>query len=464
MTDHQGLPIRRRVLAVVAMSLGSMMLMIDAAVSSVVLPTIADELNVRGSATLLVVTVYQLTLAMTLLPLAALGDRFGYRPLYQAGFALHCVAGFLCLRVETLQGLILVRCLQSLGAATAMSVAVAMLRNIYPSDRLGSGLALNTIFNASGTALAPVVGGLVITFAPWQWAFAAVIPLTLVSLAFSRNLPDPEPRKHHPFDLRGAALCAATFGLLIAGLEAAVHTPYLGAALSAIAVGVGAGWLLVRHEKREARPVLPVDLLANRALGLTTLATFMGTVASMVVILYLPFRLQHGFGFSPGEIGGMMTAYAIASVMFAPVAGVLSDRVPVPLLCTGGSLFGAMGIATFAFLPEDPGKLDIAFRLWLCGAGFGFFFSPNARFLVGSAPRERAAAAGSLFTTSRMIAMAISATLVASLLAMDLGEGPVPAIVAAALAAATGLLSATGIRFRKRRRRTPPGPEESSRL
>lgn len=449
MTDTQDLPIRRRVLAVTAMSIGALMLMIDASISSVVLPTIANELGVKGSATMLVVTVYQLILAMTLLPLAAIGDRVGYRRLYQAGFTLHTLAALLCLFVNSLPALIVVRGLQSLGAATAMAVAVAMLRTIYPPHRLGAGLALNTIFNASGTALAPVVGGLVVTFTSWQWAFAAVVPLTLTSLAFSRALPDPQPRKH-PFDLRGAVLCAISFGLLIGGLEGAIHTDFLFTSLAAITLGVLSSWVLVRHEKTEAKPVLPVDLLADRALGLATLATFIGTIASMVVILYLPFRLQHGFGFSPGEIGGMMTAYAIASVMFSPIAGVLSDRIHVPLLCTAGSFVGAIGMTSFAFLPEQPGYFDIAWRLWLCGSGFGFFFSPNARFVVGSAPRERVAAAGSVFTTARMLAMAISATLVASLLSMDFGDGPVPALVGASLALLTSVISAFSIKNKKK--------------
>lgn len=447
MTESQDLPIRRRIVAVTAMSIGSLMLMIDAAISSVVLPTIANELGVEGSSTLLVVTVYQLILAMTLLPLAAIGDRIGYRRLYQAGFILHTIAAALCLFVDSLPALVLVRGLQSLGAAAALAVAVAMLRTIYPPDRLGAGLAVNTIFNASGTALAPVIGGLVISFASWQWSFAAVVPLTLISLALSRALPTPEPRKHR-FDLKGALLCALTFGLLIGGLEGAVHTDYTAWSVATLVLGGAVAWLLVRHEKREPKPVLPVDLLTSRALGLATLATFMGTVASMVVILYLPFRLQYGYGFSAAEIGGMMTAYALASIMFSPLAGALSDRVHVPLLCTSGSLVGALGMLSLTVLPEQPGYFDIAWRLWLCGVGFGFFFSPNARYLVGSAPRERVAAAGSLFTTSRMLAMAISATLVASLLALGLGNGSVPALVGAALALLTAIVSASGIRHK----------------
>ena len=423
--------------------------MIDASISSVVLPTIATALGVENASTLLVVTVYQLMIAMTLLPLSAVGVRVGYRRMYQAGFVLHIGAGLLCLTVDSLAGLIAVRGLQSLAAAAAMSVAVAMVREVYPPDRLGSGLAINTVFNATGTALAPVLGGFIAAYADWHWTFVAGVPLAIISLIFSRSLPDPVPHTH-PFDLRGAALCSLTFGLLIGGIESAVHTSYLWTSLAAIAAAGLSAWVLVRHEKKEAEPVLPVDLLARPDLGLTTLATLLGTISSMVIMLSIPFRLQLGYGFSPSEIGSVMAAYAVASVMFAPLAGVLSDRIAVPLLCTTGLVIATFGMAAVAMLPqESPGAFSIAWRLWLCGAGFGLFFSPNARLLVGAAPQKRAAAAGSLFTTTRMLAMAFSATLVAGLLALGLGEGAVPMLVAAVLAMITAAISVSILRLNK---------------
>lgn len=455
MINSQGLPIRRRILAVTAISIGAMMLMIDASISSVVLPTIATALGVESSSTLLIVTVYQLTIAMTLLPLSAVGVRIGYRRMYQAGFVLHAIAGLLCLLVDNLPALIAVRALQSLAAAAAMSVAVAMVRQIYPPRRLGSGLALNTIFNATGTALAPVLGGLIAAYADWHWTFVAAVPLAIISLLFSRALPDPVPH-NHPFDLRGAALCSLTFGLLIGGIEGAVHTSYLNLSLLAIALAAVSAWILVRHERNETEPVLPVDLLARPDLGLTTLATLLGTISSMVIMLSVPFRLQQGYSFSAGDIGGVMAAYALASVMFAPLAGVLSDRIAVPLLCTTGLVIATVGMAAMALLPEEsPGAFAIAWRLWLCGVGFGLFFSPNARLLVGSAPQSRAAAAGSLFTTTRMLAMAFSASLVAGLLALDLGNGAVPMLVAAVLAVITAVISASILRLKKMPDSTP---------
>ncbi len=442
---HQGLPLRRRTIAVIAMSAGAMMQQIDALIAGVSLPTIAQALAVEPSSTVLLVTAYQLVLAMTLLPLAALGDRIGHRRLYCGGIALHMVAASFYVLVDTLPALICVRVLQSLGTAAAMSVGVAMLRQIYPLKRLGAGLALNTIVNATGTSLAPVLGGLILSVASWRWVFVAVLPLSVITLLLSRALPDPQPRAH-PFDKFGALLCALTFGLVVGGLEGAIHSNYLPLSIAVVALGAAIGWFFVRHSWRADTPVLPVDLLTQPVIALSVISCFTAVLGSIILILFMPFRLQHGYGFTPGEIGGMIAFYAVASLMVAPVAGYLSDRIPVALLGTVGMVVASVGLLCVAFLPQAPTHFDVAWRIWLAGAGFGMFFSPNARLIVASAPMTRTAAAGSLFTTTRMLGQALGATLVAALLALGLGNGPWPALVAMVLAASAGVMSAWSLR------------------
>jgi DHA2 family multidrug resistance protein-like MFS transporter len=438
--SFDGLPPRRRVIAVVAISMGSLMQQIDALIASVTLPTLASTLHVASASTVLVVTVYQLVLAMTLLPLAALGDRMGHRRLYCAGLMLHLLATSLYVFVDSLPAVILVRVLQAMGTAAAMSVSVAMLRGIYPLSRLGAGLALNTVANAGGTSLAPVLGGLVLSVANWRWAFAAVVPLSIGTLLLSRALPDPEPRAQ-PFDMLGALLCALTFGLLIGGLESAIHGSHLLLSLGVIALGVVIGWLFIRHEGREPQPVLPIDLLTQPIIALSVISCFTAVLGSIILILFMPFRLQQGYGFAPGEIGGMMAVYAVGSLSCAPLAGFLSDRIRVAVLSTIGITMACAGLLLVAFLPDHPSHFDIAWRIWMCGAGFGTFFSPNARLIIASAPKARTAAAGSIFTTTRMLGQATGATLSAALLSMGLGQGPWPAVVAACLAASAGAMS-----------------------
>jgi MFS transporter, DHA2 family, multidrug resistance protein len=168
-----------------------------------------------------------------------------------------------------------------------------------------------------------------------------------------------------------------------------------------------------------------------------------------MLVIFMPFRLQQGYAFTPGEIGGMMSSYAVASLMCAPIAGYLSDRIPVALLSTIGMVIASIGLLLVAFLPNPPSHVDVAWRVWLCGAGFGIFFSPNARLILASAPRTRTAAAGSIFSTTRMLGQATGATLVAALLAMGLGQGPWPALVAVVLAAVAGAISANSLRGTK---------------
>ena len=436
----EGLPLPRRYYAILAISFGTALVVIDGAIPTVALPTIARDLGVDNSAAVLVVTVYQLVLVMTLLPFSALGDRLGHRRLYQLGQIVFTIATILCFFARSLPFLLVVRAAQSLGAAAALSVSSAILRAIYPARQLGRGLGINSVVVSSSAALAPTLGGLVLAFGPWPWVFAAAVPFALLSLLLGRHLPEPVQHSED-FDLLGAALCAGTFGLIIAGLESAVHgdSPVVSAAI--VALGILVAFVFVRRELGEARPIMPVDLLGKPVFALSTIGALTAFIASMAVILSMPFRLEHGFGFAPSEVGAMIAPWPLTTMVVAPTAGALSDRVPAGLL--GGI---GMGIATFAlgalaWLPTHPHYLDIAWRMGLCGAGFGLFLSPNARLIIASAPRERAASAGGLISTTRMTGQTLGATLVAALLALGLGGGPTPALAAAALAVVAGLCS-----------------------
>src|SRR4051812_40311580 len=218
----EGIPFPRRYWAIGAISFGTALVVIDGAIPSVALPTIAHDLHVDGSAAVLVVTIYQLVLVMTLLPFSALGDRLGHRRLYQIGQVVFTIATILCFFAKSLPFLLIVRAAQALGAAAALSVSSALIRSIYPSTQLGRGLGINSVVVSSSAALAPTIGGLVLSIAPWPWVFASAVPFALLSLALGRALPDPHAHKE-PFDVLGAVMCAAMIGLVISGAESAVH-------------------------------------------------------------------------------------------------------------------------------------------------------------------------------------------------------------------------------------------------
>ncbi|TXC71113.1 MFS transporter [Sphingomonas ginsenosidivorax] len=442
---NDGLPKPRRYLAVAAISAGTALTIIDGGIATVALPTIARDLGVDSSAVVTVVTVYQLILAMALLPFSGLGDRIGLKRMYQYGQLIFTVATLLCFFAKSLPFLLVVRAAQALGAAAALSVSSALIRSIYPAKQLGRGLGINSVVVSSSAALAPTIGGLVLAIAPWPWVFASAVPFAIASLVLGRALPDPVPREEK-FDVLGAVMCAAMFGLVIGGAETAVHgsSPVVSAAI--VLTGMLIGYFFVRRERGETKPILPIDLLARPVLALSAIGAYTAFIASMTLLLSTPFRLTHGFGWGAAEVGAAIAPWPLTNMIVAPLAGWLSDRYPAGILGGIGMSISITALLLIAFMPADPSYFDVAWRMALCGSGFGMFMPPNARLIIGSAPRERAAAAGGLVSTVRLVGQTTGATLVAALLASGIGAGMAPPLVAAGLALIAGLCSVARLR------------------
>lgn len=448
-----GLPTPRRYFAILAISLGTALVVIDSSIVSVALPTLARDLQVKSSSAVLVVTVYQLILVMTLLPFSALGARIGLRRLYQYGQITFAVASVLCFFAKSLPFLLVVRAIQALGAAAALSVSSAMIRSIYPAGQLGRGLGINNIVVSSSAALAPTLGGLILVFADWPWLFAAAAPLALLSVWIGRNaLPEP-PRDREPYDVLAALLCALTFGLIIAGFESGVHGDSPVVSLAIVTAGAVIGFIFVRRELDTKAPILPVDLLARPTLALSIIGALASFIGSMTLILSLPFRLQEHYGFTPSEVGAVITPWPLGMMVVAPIAGMLSDRFPAGALGGFGMAIATAALLLLAYLPADATHIDIVWRMALAGIGYGLFLAPNARLIVGSAPIERAASAGGLVSTTRLTGQTLGATLLATLLRIDLGSGRTPALISAGLAVIAGLCSVARLKSSLRKKR-----------
>ncbi len=458
-TPGDGLPLPRRYLAIGAISAGTALTIIDGGIATVALPTIARDLHVSSSSVVAVVTVYQLILAMMILPFAGLGDRFGLKRTYQFGQIVFTVATMLCFFARSLPFLLVVRAAQALGAAAALSVSSALIRSIYPSKQLGRGLGINSVVVSSSAALAPTLGGLVLSIAPWPWVFASAVPFAILSLALGRALPAPRLRDE-PFDVLGAVMCASMIGLVISGAESAVHgdSPVVSAAI--VAVGIGVGAIFIRRERGEAKPILPIDLLGRPVIALSVVGAYTAFTASMTLLLSTPFRLQHEFGFAAAEVGAVIAPWPLTNMIVAPLAGWLSDRVPAGILGGIGMAVSIVALVLIALLPAHPGYVDIAWRMALCGSGFGLFLPPNARLIIGSAPRERAAAAGGVVGSVRLVGQTTGATLVAALLALSIGGGATPPLIAAGLALVAGLCSLARLRPSIRNPRSDEAEDE----
>lgn len=421
--------LRRRVAAIVSVSAGSVLYTLDGGVANVALPTIAERLHVSSASAVMLVSAYNLVLAMTLLPLAAVGDRYGHRRVFGVGFTIYLVAALGCYVSNTFPMLIAFRGLQAVAAASLLSVSLGLVRAIYPVAMLGRGMGINTMVASGGAALAPVLGGAIVSALSWHWVFAAGAPFALLGLLTVRALPHPELTSE-PYDTLGALLCAATFGFLIFGFQALSEGSARLVALGCLSLGVVLAVLFVRHERHVSLPVLPIDLLARPALALSVGAALLAVLGSTALLLFLPFQLT-AQGLSAGTIGAMIAPYAVAVLVFAPTSGMLSDRVSPQILGLLGLILATVAVLSFYWLPHPAAYLDVAWRAALCGVGFSMFFSPNGRLMIASAPRSRVAGASSLLATTRMFGQALGSAMLSGLLVLSTGgSGPILAIVA----------------------------------
>ena len=453
-----GLPVPDRYWAMAASLLGIAVSVIDGSIVNLALPDITRDLGASASASVWVVTAYQLATLGLLLPFASLGERLGYRRVYLWGLGLFTVSSLACIAATNLPMLAAARAVQGIGAAGMMAVNSALVRLIYPSSMLGRGIALNSVVVATSSVAGPTVAAAVLSVASWQWLFAVNLPLGLLVLWLGRrSLPHSPRHAAGPLRLADAALNILMFSLVFLGADAigaragTERAPVPATAgILLLAAGLGVGLFYVRRQLDQPRPLFPVDLLRIPVFALSMCTSVTAFAAQTLAFVALPFLLLESQGRSHLQAGLVMTVWPLATVCLAPVAGRLIARYPGGLL--GGIGLGSMalGLAALAALPAHPSALDMAWRLVLCGAGFGLFQSPNNHTIITSAPLTRAGAASGMLGSARLTGQSVGAVMVGvvfGLAGVNDGRGPAIALaVAAVLAGCAATFSALRLR------------------
>lgn len=443
-----GLPTPRRYFAILAIWMAMAMSVLDGSIANVALPTIGRELGADPGSSIWIVNAYQLAITVALLPLASLGDKLGYRRVYITGLAVFVAGSLACALSQNLTQLTAARVFQGLGAAGLMSINAALVRFTYPQRLLGRGIGLNAVVISISAATGPTVASAILAVAPWQWLFAINVPLGLAAIAVAvRNLPRT-PGSGAPLDIPAGVLNVLTFGGLILGAESLAREGP-GAGLIPLLVGAVAGVLLVRRELPRKAPLVPLDLLRIPIFRLSIMASIVSFAAQMLAFVALPFYFQTELDRSAVETGLLMTPWPLAVAVAAPIAGRLADRYPAGILGGIGLAVFSAGLTLLAFLPPSASDADIAWRMAVCGLGFGFFQSPNNRTLVSSAPRERSGAAGGMLATARLLGQTTGAVSMAILFHAAIARPTATALsIAAAVALVAGFVSLLRLRVR----------------
>ena len=435
-TEWNGLPMPRRLWAILAVTFGVALSVLDGTIANVALPTIAHELGVSSADSIWVVNAYQLAIVVSLLSFSTLGDVVGYRRIYIGGLVFFTLSSVGCAFAGSLEMLIAMRVIQGFGGAAVVSINTSIIRIIYPRDQLGRGMGINATVVAIASVAGPTLAAAILSMASWHWLFAINIPIGIAAVWLSmRFLPyNPVRLSDRRFDWRDGVMNALTFGLLIASVEGFSH----GLDPRIVACGASAfcvvGYLFVRSQLRKPYPLLPFDLLRIPIFSLSVFTSICSFVAQMLALVALPFFLQKELGYSDVQTGLLL------------MAGLLVERVHAGVLGGVGLTVMAAGLLLLALLPDHPTDGAIIWRLVVCGAGFGLFQSPNNSILIASAPAYRSGSASGMLATARLIGQTTGAALMALFFHLFPSNSTHLALyVSAALALAGALASSTRI-------------------
>jgi DHA2 family multidrug resistance protein-like MFS transporter len=445
---HDGLFGGARYKAMFAVALSVLLSVLDYAVVNVALPTIAHDIHTSNSQAIWVVNAYQLASVISLLPLAAMGDRVGHARMCRIGLGLFVVASLLCAASRTLPELAAARALQGFGGACIMSVNAALVRFIYPNAELGRGIALNGLVVAMGVALGPTVAAGVLSVTTWQWLFLINLPLGGAAFYFAVTALPKTPLSGGAFDYVSTVLLAVGLGAFIVGLDSFAHASGVLFTVALLTLGAVCLAALVRLQLGRSDPLLPVDLLARPGFRIAFTTGFTGFVASNFFIISMPFELMDSFHRGAVATGLLMTPWPVAIVLVAPLVGRLTDRYPAALLSTIGLVINSAGFLLLRLMPPHPTDLDIIWRIAVAGVGFGLYQPPNNKAMITTAPNNRTGSASGMISVARLLGQTIGGMLVALTLGLVAHGGTFRCLV---FASATAFLAAmiSGSRIRK---------------
>lgn len=408
--EADGLPPGRRGLASACIAAGITVTVLDAAMLNIALPSAAADLGLTPAEAVWIVNAYQITVVGTLIPMAALGEIFGFRRVWAWGLLVFSLAAMVCAVAPSFEALLAARMVQGLGSAAVMSLTAGLVRHTYPAAQLGRAIGVNSMTVGLASAAGPSLGAAVLAVAPWPAVFIAHVPLGVAALILGLKFVPRVPGRRRPFDFTAAALNVAGFGLVFLGMDLLLHAPWV--AVPALLGGMLCAAALVRLEMARPVPLLPLDLLRIRVVRFAVSASVLMFAAHMLLVIGLPFHLSAA-GFSPVQIGLIITPYPLAVGLLGPIAGRWADQANTPLTCVLGGVFLATALVILALVPPTM-VWAVCGALLLAGVGFAGFQSPNNRAMLSAAPRARAGSSGGMQATARVLGQSTGAVTAAA--------------------------------------------------
>ena len=369
---------------------------------NVALPSLVSAFDTTFAAVQWVLLAYLLSTAALLPIVGRLADMLGKRSIFLTGMAIF-VAGSLATGLAPGLGwLIGFRLLHGIGSAVLTGVGLAIVTDAFPSEERGRALGINGAVLSTGIVLGPTLGGLLVEIG-WRWVFLSTVPIGLLGMLLAwLFVPRYDPGPRQRFDLPGATMLT---GLLTAGSLATTLGAERGFGDAFVVAGfVVVGLLLpafVWRERRTPHPVLDLSLFRDRRLTIGLLVGLATFVSISGTIFVMPFYLEQVLGFTPRNVGLLMSVVPILLVIVAPIAGSLADRYGERVITIVGLGLALLGFSLVGTLGTDTTPLGFIVRFAFVGLGMATFQTPNNSAIMGSAPQGRSGVTGGLLGLTR---------------------------------------------------------------
>jgi EmrB/QacA subfamily drug resistance transporter len=404
-------------LTLVAVCLGTFMLLLDITIINVALPDIQNELHASFSQLQWVVDAYALTLAALLLTAGSLADMYGRRRLYVIGLMIFTAASLLCGVAQTPLMLQLSRALQGIGGAVMFSVSLALLATAFRGKDRGTAFAVWGAVTGLAVAIGPLLGGVLTSGLSWRWIFFVNLPIGVgaVILTLAKVAESKAEHARRPdwagFIVFTLALSSLVYGLIESN-QRTFTDPLVLTCLSMAAVLLA---VFVLVEMRGSTPMFDLSLFRLPTFTGGSVSAFGLSASIFSLLLYLVLYLQDVLGYSALDTGLRLIVISGGIIATSTIAGRLTSHVPIRFLIGPGLLLVGAGLLLMRGLDATSTWTHLIAGMIVAGAGVGLVNPPLASTAVGVVQPERAGMASGINSTFRQVGIATGIALLGTL-------------------------------------------------
>lgn len=408
---------------------------------------LATSLGATQSQLLWVINGYTIALAALLLPIGAVGDRWGRRHVLIAGLIVFLGANFAAAMAGSVTQLLIARIVAGAGAAMIMPVTLSVITSSFPEEDRDRAVGVWAGFAGAGGILGLITSSLVVDNVTWPWVFAAPLLMAAIALLMTvRVVPNSSEQQDGRFDVVGSVLVALAVGALVLGIhEGPEHGWTEPLTLAGLGVGLLAAVGFVVWELRQEHPLLNLRVFRNRALASGSLNLMMVFAIMSGLFLILVQFLQAALGYSAIRASVSLLPMAAIMMPLSSVAPLIARRVGYRAMFVVGLGTIAGGLALMASMSSvSGGYWSVVPGLLVMSIGIGLTMTPGTAAITGSLPVEEQGVASALNDTVRELGGAVGIALIGSVMSAGYRASVSDAVVGLPGQAATAVKEGIG--------------------